>query len=97
MNSSPSNDGINLGIAVDATGAFSDISTVGVLLNPANEPSIQLGWTTLRSLNVVKGVAQTIRLFGRHELGDASINCTGTLLVQTVFLGTPRRRRCPGR
>lgn len=89
-----SDNGINIasGLSSGAPGSAFTGSLVrdwGVMNVPSGSPAglYQPGWTAERTFPVTLGQVVGIKLEGRHEVGNATNDCSGSLFVE-VYSGT---------
>ncbi len=90
LGTNTSDNGINIaagdGVSSPFTGSVTDM---GVMRVPANAtPGLrQQGWTSETTLAVAAGVPVTRVLVGKHEIGNAPANCSGSFTVE-IYTGT---------
>jgi hypothetical protein len=82
-------NGINIGAATAVANAFTNFFNVGVVRLPNGAPATlhQAGFTseiTIPITAAMAGMAQTINLYGRHEVGNRTDDCSGSFTVQFV-------------
>jgi hypothetical protein len=72
----------------EADAYSASVSDWGVVRVPGQASPLglfQVNWTSRRAIAVTAGVAVTLNLYGRHNLGTAADDCSGTFIVEGPF------------
>jgi hypothetical protein len=82
---------VHLAIGADAGDAYdttiNPVSNWGIMLVPAGSPLSRhvAAFSAERFVAVAAGTTYTYRLFGRHQVGSNTDDCSGTFFVETSF------------
>jgi hypothetical protein len=86
-----SNNEVHLAIGANASEAYdttvNPVSNWGIMMVPAGSPLSRhvAGFSAERFVAVAAGATYTYRVFGRHQAGSNTDDCSGTFFVETSF------------